>query len=89
MKTKADTLDKILDDYALDECRKIYPAPDKNKFRERIIAIFKECVPEEKNFMSEVCMWRDDADMIKQIRGEVEGHKKCREETLKNIEELR
>lgn len=80
MKTKADTLDKILDDYALDECRKIYPAPDKNKFRKRIIALFKEYVPEETRVN---IYWN-----IEPSGAFKRGWNDCRENTLKNIEEM-
>ena len=34
-------------------------------------------LPERKNFNSEVCMWRDDKDMIKEVRGECRGFNSC------------
>jgi ABC-type microcin C transport system permease subunit YejB len=46
----------------------------------------KGCAPEEKNFNTEVCMWRDDANMIKEVRGECRGHNSCRQQFIANIE---
>jgi len=55
-----------------------------------ILTLFKEMVPEDKNFASEVCMYRDGPkELIQEIRGECAGWNKLRESMLSRIEEMK
>jgi uncharacterized protein YfbU (UPF0304 family) len=45
-----------------------------------ILKLFKERIGEDKNFNSEVCMWRDDADMVKEVRGFCKGYNQAKAE---------
>ena len=42
-----------------------------------------EKMPEKKSFLKEVCAWRDDADIVKEIRGECKGFNKALDQCTK------
>jgi hypothetical protein len=45
-----------------------------------------EMIGGDKNFNSEVCMWRDDADMVKEVRGLCKGYNQAKAELRKKVE---
>jgi uncharacterized protein YaiL (DUF2058 family) len=56
----------------------------------KVKALFKakmlEMIGGDKNFNSEVCMWRDDADMVKEVRGLCKGYNQAKAELRKKVE---
>lgn len=86
MKSRAERLEDILKGYANEDYAHTEyndPEADLEKYKKKLIALFKECVPEEKSVKQCNCITWENCGCV------VDDFNKCRTETLKNIEELR